>query len=165
MEEYVVIGKITDTFGLEGELKVIPYMPEEFFEDLQRVYLKRRGGDWVPFQVEWVDFVGDKVILKFKGVDSIEEAEQFRGAKLFLRREELPQLGKDEFYAYELVGMKVITDRGKELGKVARIRDMGPYDLLVLEGERVMFPFVSDIVLEVDREKGIIKVKEDLIPL
>jgi len=161
----VIIGKILDTFGLEGELKVKPYMPLEFFEGLVRVYLKRKGGDYVPFELEWIDFMNDKVILKFKGYDSIDAAQQFKGAKVYLPKEDLPSLEEDEFYAYELVGMEVETDKGKKLGKVVRVQDMGPYDALVVEGEKIMIPFISDIVLEVDKEKRKIIVKEELIPL
>ena len=162
-KEYVIIGKISDTFGIEGELKVIPYMPLEFFEYIEKVYLKRKGGDYVPFEVEWVDFIRDKVILKFKGYNSIEQVEQFKGAKIFLPAEELPELSEEEYYAYELVGMEVETDKGKKLGKVERIRDIGPYDALELEGGNLLIPFVSDIVLKVDKENGKIIVKEERV--
>jgi len=165
MEDYVVIGKITDTFGLEGELKVYPYLPQDFWQDLERVYLKRRGGDYVPFELEWIDFVKNFVIVKFKGYDGIEKAEQFKGAKVYLPREELPELSEEEFYAFELVGMEVVTDKGKELGRVEGVRDLGPYDALVLKGGELLIPFVSAIVLSVDKEKGRIVVKEDLIPV
>ncbi|RUM30408.1 MAG: 16S rRNA processing protein RimM [Aquifex sp.] len=165
MEDYVVIGKILDTFGLEGELKVKPFSPPEVFENLERVYLKRKGGDYVPFEVEWIDFMDDKVILKFKGYDSIDEVEQFRGAKLFLPKEELPKLEEEEYYAYELVGMEVETDKGKKLGRVQRVQDMGPYDALVLDKGNLLIPFVSDIVLKVDKENKKIVVKEELLPV
>ena len=165
MEDYVIIGKILDTFGLEGELKVRPYAPMEIFEKLEKVYLKRAGGGWVPFEVEWIDFMDDKVILKFKGYDSIDEVEQFRGAKLFLPKEELPKLEEEEYYAYELVGMEVETDKGKKLGRVQRVQDMGPYDALVLDKGNLLIPFVSDIVLKVDKENKKIVVKEELLPV
>ncbi len=165
MEDYVVIGKITDTFGLEGELKVYPYLPQEFWENLEKVYLKRKGGDYVPFELEWIDFMKNFVILKFKGYDSIDRVEQFKGAKIYLPRSELPTLSEDEFYAFELVGMDVVTDKGKELGKVEGIRDLGAYDALVLKNGELLIPFVSDIVINVDKEKGQILVREDLIPV
>ncbi|WP_461830069.1 ribosome maturation factor RimM [Aquifex sp.] len=165
MEDYVVIGKITDTFGLEGELKVYPYLPQEFWESLDKVYLKRKGGDYIPFELEWIDFMKNFVILKFKGYDSIDKVEQFKGAKIYLPRKELPTLSEDEFYAFELVGMDVVTDKGKELGKVEGIRELGAYDALVLKNGELLIPFVSDIVVNVDKEKGQILVKEDLIPV
>jgi len=165
MEDFVAVGKVLDTFRLEGELKVLPYLPPEEFLKLKRVFFKKRGGDFVPFEVESVKEHGKYLVLKLKGYDDAESASQFKGAKLFLPRSELPPLGEDEFYAYQLVGMNVITDKGRELGKVVRVRDMGPYEALVLEGEKLFIPFVSEIVLSVDSRKGEVKVKEDLLPL
>ncbi len=163
--DYVIIGKIIDTFGVKGELKVYPLAPQEVFQNLKKVYLKRVGGDYVPFRVERVKEHGQLFVLKFKGYDSIDAIEQFKGAHLFLPQKQLPKREEDEFYAYELVGMEVVTDRGRKLGRVKRVEDFGVYDMLVLEDERIMVPFVGDIVLSVSREKGLITVKEDLIPL
>lgn len=164
-KEYIVVGKVVDTFGLEGELKVYPYLPQEFWENYQKVYLKRKGGDYVPFEIEWIDFMKNLVILKFKGFDKVDQVEQFKGAKLYLPKEELPRLQEDEFYAFELIGMEVITDKGKRLGEVEDIRDLGVYDALVLKSGNLIIPFVSDIILDVNRERGEIIVKEELIPV
>jgi 16S rRNA processing protein RimM len=161
--EYVAIGRVVDTFGIRGEVKVYPYAPREVFEGLGRVYLKRRGGDYVPFEVEGVRTHREFYILKFKGCDDPETAAQFKRATLFLPEEELPERGEDEFYAYELVGMEVVTDRGKVLGRVKRVEDYGVYDMLVLEDERTFVPFVKDIVLRVSKEDRRIEVKEDMV--
>ena len=161
--DYVVIGKVVDTFGVRGELKVLPFAPEEVFEGLRKVYFKRSGGGYVPFNVESIREHGDLFLVKLKGYDSLEDAEQFRGAHLFLPEDELPERKEDEFYAYELVGMEVWTDKGRKLGRVKRVEDFGVYDMLVLEDERIMIPFVGDIVLEVDRKKKRIEVKEEII--
>ncbi len=163
--EYVIIGKVRDTFGTKGELKVIPIAPEDVFKDLKKVYLKRAGGGYVPFQVGSLRKHGEFIIVKFKGYDSVNKVEQFKGAHLFLPEDELPRRNEDEFYLYELIGMKVVTDKGKELGRVKRVEDFGVYDMLILEDERIMVPFVGDIVLRVDRDERLIEVKEDLIPL
>ncbi|HHJ64579.1 MAG TPA: 16S rRNA processing protein RimM [Aquifex aeolicus] len=163
--EYVVIGKIVDTFGVNGELKVTPFAPEEVFENLERVYLKRRGGSYVPFKLKDIRRAGRFYLLRFEGYEDVQEAQQFRGAHLFLPENELPERGEGEFYAYELVGMEVVTDRGKKLGKVKRIEDFGVYDMLILEDEKIMIPFVGDIVLKVDKNSRVVEVKEDLIPL
>ncbi|WP_457600571.1 ribosome maturation factor RimM [Hydrogenivirga sp.] len=163
--DYIIIGKIIDTFGVKGELKILPMAPVEVFERLRKVYLKRVGGEYVPFRVESVREHGNLFLLKFRGYDDLSSVEQFKGAHIFLPEKELPERGEDEFYAYELVGMEVITDKGKRLGKVKRVEDFGVYDMLVLEGERIMIPFVGDIILKVDREKKKIEVKEELAPL
>ncbi len=163
--DYVVIGRVIDTFGVRGELKVIPFAPEEIFEDLKKVYLKRVGGGYVPFKVEGVRRHKSFFLLKLKGYNSLSEAEQFKGAHLFLPEKELPERGEEEFYAYELVGMEVLTDKGKKLGRVKRVEDFGVYDMLILEDEKTMIPFVGDIVLSVDREKKKIEVREEMVPL
>ncbi len=163
--EYVAIGKIVDTFGVVGELKVTPYAPEEVFEDLRRIFLKRVGGGYVPFKVESVRKHGNLYLVKFKGYNSLEDVKQFKGATLFLPEDELPERAEEEFYAYELVGMDVVTDKGKVLGKVKRVEDFGVYDMLILEDEKILIPFVSDIVLNVDRERKRIEVKGDMLPV
>ena len=161
--DYVVIGKVIDTFGVKGDLKVLPFAPEEVFDRLKRVYLKRVGGGYVPFKVERVRKSGNLILLKLGGYDSLGEAEQFRGAHLFLPEKELPKRDEEEFYAYELVGMEVWTDKGKRLGRVKRVEDFGVYDMLILEDERIMIPFVGDIVLSVDREGKRIDVREEMV--
>ncbi len=161
--DYVAVGKVIDTFGVRGELKVKGYAPFEVFKELRRVFLRRVGGGYVPFRVERVKRRGDLIILKFKGYDTLGDAEQFKGATLFLPEKDLPKVGEGEFYAYELVGMEVVTDRGKRLGRVKRVEDFGVYDMLVLEDERTMIPFVGDIVLKVDRDRRKIEVKEELV--
>ena len=163
--DYVVIGRVIDTFGVRGELKVIPFAPEEIFEDLKKVYLKRVGGGYVPFKVEGVRRHKSFFLLKLKGYNSLSEAEQFKGAHLFLPEKELPERGEEEFYAYELVGMEVWTDKGRRLGRIKRVEDFGVYDMLILEDEKTMIPFVGDIVLSVDREKKKIEVREEMVPL
>ncbi len=163
--DYVVIGRVIDTFGVRGELKVIPFAPEEIFEDLKKVYLKRVGGGYVPFKVEGVRRHKSFFLLKLKGYDSLSEAEQFKGAHLFLPEKDLPERGEEEFYAYELVGMEVWTDKGRRLGRIKRVEDFGVYDMLILEDEKTMIPFVGDIVLDVDREKKRIEVREEMVPL
>ena len=163
--DYVVIGRVIDTFGVRGELKVIPFAPEEIFEDLKKVYLKRVGGGYVPFKVEGVRRHKSFFLLKLKGYDSLSEAEQFKGAHLFLPEKDLPERGEEEFYAYELVGMEVWTDKGRRLGRIKRVEDFGVYDMLILEDEKTMIPFVGDIVLSVDREKKKIEVREEMVPL
>ena len=161
--EYVIIGRVIDTFGVKGDLKVAPLAPPEVFESLKKVYLKRAGGGYVLFKVERIKEHGNSVIVKLEGYNSLNEVEQFKGAHLFLPEKDLPPTKEDEFYAYELVGMEVRTDKGKNLGKVKRVEDVGVYSMLILEDEKKMIPFVDEIVLKVSREKKTIEVREDMI--
>lgn len=161
----MVVGKVIDTFGVKGELRVLPFAPEEVFERLVEVYLKKVGGGYVPFKVEGVRKHKGLFLLKLKGYDSEDEAKELKGAHIFLPEEKLPPRGEDEFYAYELVGMEVWTDRGKRMGNVKRVEDLGVYSMLLLDDEKSMIPFVDEIVLKVDRKGRRIEVREELVLL
>ena len=161
--DFVVIGRVVDTFRTEGKLKVEPFAPDELFERIKKVFFKRRGGDYIPFKVIEVKPHGRFWIIALEGINTLEEAQQFKGAKVFAREDDLPDLAEDEFYAFELEGMKVVTDKGNVIGKVERVQDMGPYWALVC-GD-LLIPFVEDIVISVSRKDKTVKVKEDLLPL
>ncbi len=160
---FIIIGKITGAFGRKGYIKVIPMADEKVFEDLKRIYLKRRGGDYVPFDIEDIKRHRSFFIVKIKGYDSIEEAEKFSNAHVFLPEDDLPPTGKDEFYYYQLIGLDVYDSAGNKLGKVKSLQDIGPYYLIELDNGKTYIPFVSEIVKKVDIEKKKIIVDETKI--
>ncbi len=151
---FVIIGRIIDTFGVKGYLKVLPLSKKETFKDLKRIFLKRKGGDYIEFRVENVNFKGDFVTLKIKGYETPEEAQIFKDAHIHIPEEELPPTEKDEFYYYQLVGITVKDSKGKVLGKIKAVHDIGSYHLIELEDKKTYIPFVSEIVKEVNISKG-----------
>ncbi len=160
---FVIIGKIIDTFGVKGYLKVIPLSKKEVFKDLKRIFLKRKGGDYAEFELEDIEFKGDFVTIKIKGYNTPEEARLFKGAHIHIPEEELPPAGEDEFYYYQLIGMIVKDRKGNVIGKVKAIHDIGTYHLIELEDEKTYIPFVSDIVKDVNISAGEMTVDEEKI--
>ncbi len=147
---FVIIGKIVDTFGIKGYLKVNPFSDKEIFKKVRNIFLKKRGGDYVKFELEDVSDKGNFLTIKLKGYDSPEEALIFKGAHIYLPEEELPSLAEDEFYYYQLVDIEVKDEKGEVIGKVKAIHDMGVYNLIELSDGKTFIPFVSDIVKKVD---------------
>ncbi len=160
---FVIIGKITGAFGRKGYIKLVPMADEKVFKDIKRIYLKRRGGDYVPFDVEDIKKHSSFFIVKIKGCDSIEEAEKFSNAHVFLPEDDLPPTGKDEFYYYQLIGLDVYDSAGNKLGKIKSLQDIGPYYLIELDNEKTYIPFVGEIVKKVDIKKKKIIVDETKI--
>ena len=161
--QYVVVGRIADTYGLKGELKVEPYLDAKHWKSLKRVFLKRKGGSYVPFEIERVrPHNKDLLIVKFVGYDDLTSVEGFRSARIFLPKEELPKKRKDEYYYFELEGLEVFTEEGKRLGKITGIISQKPYDLLEIDGGRTYIPFVKALVKEVRLKDGKVLVSKIL---
>jgi 16S rRNA processing protein RimM len=155
MEDFVVIGKIADTYGLDRELKVLAYLPPKEWKRIKKVYFKKRGGDYVPFELEKLRPHGERwVLIKIKGVQSQEDAIRFLGAKVFLPKENLPKRKKDEYYFFELEGLEVKSQKGKRLGRVRRVFSDRDRVYLEIEGGKVIIPFIKEFVLEVKPKEG-----------
>jgi 16S rRNA processing protein RimM len=162
-KNFVIIGKVEDLFGYGGTLKVKPFAPQRVWEGIEKIYLKRKGGDFVPFEVEKIEVRGKKVFLKLKGVEDEENALRMVGAHIFYPEDGLPKLKSGEYYYYQLVGAKVVGKSGKGLGTVQYIHTGGPYPMLVLEEERLI-PFTKNFVEKVDLERKTIVVNDERLP-
>ncbi len=155
MDNFVVVGKVADTFGKNQELKLETYLLPEEWKGIKRVFFKKKGGDYFPFEVEKIKTHGKKwVVVKLKGVDSQERAKKFVGAKVFLPSEELPKRKEDEYYFFELEGLEVRTDSGKYLGKVTGVVEVKDTVYLEVDGGKVLIPFIKVFILEVKPEEG-----------
>ncbi|MFC2158667.1 ribosome maturation factor RimM [Acidobacteriota bacterium] len=96
------------------------------------------------------------LILKFQGIQTIDQTLEFIGSEVFVPEENLDPLGEDEFYQYQVIGCSVSTQEGKEIGIVSDILVVKGNDLLVIQGnqEELLIPFSEGICVEVDLENG-----------
>jgi 16S rRNA processing protein RimM len=162
-KDFAIIGKIEEAFGYDGKLKVKIFAPQKLWEGLDKVYLKRRGGNYEPFEVESLEVRGKKAYLKLKGIDTEEDALKTVGAHIYYPEEELPELKSGEYYYFQLIGSKVVDKEGKELGTVQYIHDGGMYSMLVLDNEKII-PFTKNFVIKVNPKDKTIVVDADKIP-
>ncbi|ADO45378.1 16S rRNA processing protein RimM [Hydrogenobacter thermophilus TK-6] len=160
--QFVVIGKVVDTYGLKGEIKMESYLEKKHWKKLKEVFLKKRGGDFVPFKIEGVKLHGRYVIVKFSGCEGVDQAKNYKSAKVFLPLHQLPKRKKDEYYYFQLEGLQVYTESGKFLGKVTKVLEGKPYYLLEMDHGRGYIPFIGQMVKEVDIEGKKIKVSDML---
>ena len=156
MEDFFQIGIFTNTHGIRGEIKVFPTTDDpKRFKRLKKVIL-RTPKEEKELEVESVRFQKQLVLLKFKGIDNINEIERDKGAGLFVPRSEAVPLGKDEYFIADLIGLKVITDEGEELGELSEVLQTGANDVYVVrQGEKEwLLPAIADCVKEVDITGG-----------
>jgi 16S rRNA processing protein RimM len=166
-EELVRIGRIVASRGNRGEVKVILLtdFPERF-KDLKTVYLIDNQGREAIFKIESARYHKDFVIIKFEGVESISQAEVFRGSFLAVRQSEAVKLPVGSYYIFEIVGLDVYTEEGKYLGKVQAIWRTGSNDVYVIKDreKELLFPALRETILRIDlAEKKMIVHRMDLV--
>lgn len=118
MEEYFEIGQIVNTSGLKGVIKVKPFTDDiTKFNNFKTIYISIKK-ELKEFKIEQVRFSKNMVFLKLEGIDTIEEAENYRNLYLKVKRDKDEELEEGSYYIVDILGCKVYTDEQKELGKV-----------------------------------------------
>ncbi len=152
MMEQFEIGVITSTHGLKGEVKVFPTTDDvDRYYDLKDVLLETREGTRV-LSVERVRFFKGRPILKFKGLDRIEDVEGFRSMKLLVKREDAIPLEEDEYYIGDIIGSDVYLEDGSLYGKLQDVLKTGANEVYVIrlkDGSDTYLPAIKDCVLVV----------------
>lgn len=161
MEEYFQVGVITSTHGIKGEVKVYPTTDDpKRFKRLKQVLLDT-GKERLELEIEGVKFFKQFVILKFKGIDNINDVEKYRRAPLLVSRANAVRLGKDEYFVADLKGLRVRNEEGAEIGRLEDVMETGANDVYVIsldDGRELLLPAIKQCVLEVDVEAGFIKI-------
>ena len=165
MEDMLQVGVITQTHGIRGEVKVFPTTDDAArFKKLKKVTLDN-GKERRELEIASVKFFKNLVILKFKGIDNINDVEKYKKAPLYVTREDAVPLGENEYFIADLIGLKVISDEGEELGTVTDVLQTGANDVYVIskQGEAdLLVPAIHDCVKEVAVEEG--KIVLHLLP-
>ncbi|HJB14733.1 MAG TPA: ribosome maturation factor RimM [Candidatus Blautia excrementipullorum] len=155
MEDLLKVGVITTTHGVRGEVKVFPTTDEaERFLELEYVLLDT-GRELRRLEISRVKFFKNLAILKFKDVDNINDIEKYKGCSLWIPREEGQELGENEYYIADLLGMNVILEDGTKFGTLKNVMETGANDVYVIEsmehGE-VLLPAIHECILDVNLE-------------
>ncbi len=161
MEDLLQVGIITSTHGVRGEVKVYPTTDDpRRFRRLKEVVLDT-GKEKMNLEIEGVKFFKQFVILKFKGLDNINDIEKYRQKSLYVTRKNAVRLQRDEYFIADLIGLKVQDEDGKELGTVKDVIETGANDVYEVEmaaGKSLLLPAIKQCILNVDVENGTMQV-------
>ena len=157
MEQRFQVGVITSTHGVRGEVKVFPTTDDAArFKKLKQVILDT-GKEDIELEITGVKFFKNMVILKFKGIDDMDAANKYRQKSLYVTRENAVKLRKNEYFIADLIGLKVTSDEGEELGEIEDVLQTGANDVYIVKsesGEEILFPAIKECIKEVDIEAG-----------
>ena len=155
MQEILEIGQIVNTFGIKGMVKVVPFTDDiKRFDNLKKVYVESKKKK-AEYEIEQVSYHKNMVILKFKGIDKIEDAEKLRDSYLKINREDAVPLQENSYFIVDLIGLDVETQEGNLLGKLEDIYNTGSNDIYVVKdelGKQILLPAISDVIKKVDLE-------------
>jgi 16S rRNA processing protein RimM len=166
-KQLFTVGKIVNTHGIRGELKILPQtdFPETRF---------KKGSVLTLFQPETNAVMEAKVqsarehknmyFVKFEQWDNINDVEKYKGWLLKVTEDQLVDLDEDEYYYYEIVGCKVVTDECEELGVITEILTPGANHVWVVErpkgkGKPILLPVIDDVILRVDVAEKIVTIQ------
>ncbi len=160
MDEVLQVGIITTTHGVRGEVKVYPTTDDaNRFKKLKEVILDT-GREKSTREIQGVKFFKQMVILKLKGIDTLEAA-KYRQAGLYVTRDNAVKLNRDEYFIADLIGLEVCDVSGDSLGRLEDVMTTGANDVYVIrmgDGRELLLPAIKQCILDVDMEQRRMKV-------
>lgn len=155
MDDYLRVGIISSTHGVKGEVKVYPTTDDpKRFKELQQVILDT-GKNLLPLEIEGVKFFKQMVILKFKGIDNINDVEKYRNRDLLITRDNAVKLEEGEYFIYDLINSEVYTETGDKLGVLTEVMTSAANDVYVVlmdNGKELLLPVIDECILDIDVE-------------
>ncbi len=143
MASKIEVGEMVNTFGIKGEIKVYPYV--DYLDQIKKIYIKNE-----EFTVSKMRYQKNVAIMKLKGIDDINLIEKYKGSTVYIDEADLPELPEGKYYIKDLIGMDVITDEGKVLGKLDDVFNTGANDIYQV-GE-ILLPGTDEVLKKIDIE-------------
>ena len=151
--EFLEVGKIINTHGLRGDVKIVTWTdyPEDF-EEIDKVYIKRKTGDEV-LTISNVKYQKNNIIVKFKEIADINEAEKYKNLVVWADRDDLPELPEGAHYIADLIGLDVVDEGGNEIGKLVDVFNTGANDIYDVKRngkKNLLLPVIDEVVKDID---------------
>lgn len=161
--EYLVVGSLRRPHGVRGEMvmEIVTDFPERLKANT-KVFL---GDSYQPMILDGARFHNEGLLIKFRGVDSPEDAGRYRNQLVYIAAVDRPKLPKGQYYHHELIGFTVIDEDDESIGTLSDIMQTGANDVYVVrrpDGREILLPVISSVVLEIETDRRQIRVR--LIP-
>ncbi|WLR43557.1 ribosome maturation factor RimM [Bacillus carboniphilus] len=161
------VGKLVNTHGIHGEVRVISVtdFPEERYQKGNRLYLFNKNDSKPTEEVVVHSYRKHKnfYLLTFEGLNNINQVEPFKGMEIKVTQDQLTPLSKNEYYLHEIIGCEVVSEEGKEIGRIKEVLSPGANDVWVIKTaskKEVLIPYIEEVVKEVNIEEKKITIHE-----
>ncbi len=155
MDNYLELGQIVNVFGIKGFVKLKLFSEDiEQFYTFKKVYLKNKD-EIKEITIEEVKYHKNMMLIKFKGIETVEQAEILRNSFVIMKREDLTPLEEGQYYFVDIIGLDVYTDENLLLGKLEDIYNTGSNDIYVVKnemGKQFLLPGIDEVIKNIDLE-------------
>ena len=152
MYDYLQVGKIVNTHGVKGEVKLLPLTDDiSRFDDLERVFVES-DGTMTRYDIQSVKYFKGMVIIKLAGIDDPETAAALKGCFALVDRENAVKLPEDTYFICDIIGCSVYDENGAYLGQVREVLQTGSNDVYEVRdetGREVLLPALKSVVRKV----------------
>lgn len=154
--EYIEFGKVVNTHGIKGEIKIYSYTDDPTnILNLKKVYIEN-----VEHEIEKVRYASNMFVMKLKGIDKIEDAASIMNKEIFREISTQELENEEEFFVRDLIGLDILDNNNKYIGKLKDIINTGANDIYIVEkedGKELLIPAIKQVVNKIDiKEKHII---------
>ena len=154
--KWVPVGTIPRTHGLKGEFKFHPQVTDpEILQNLNRLKFQGSEGQETEQEVVSLRGIPGKLIIKFKGIDTIDDAEAYTGQTVLALETDFKKLPDGEYYWFQVIGLNVYDEDGRHFGQVEDIIETGSNDVYVVRGgaREILIPMIDWVVKSIDLEE------------
>lgn len=148
--KYITVGYVANTHGLRGEVKIklhTDFIEERFAKGAILLLEKKTG--YEPLEVVSAYVQKGMVVATFASYTNINQVEEWKGMRLVVEKEQLPELESNEIYFHDLMHMEVVDEQGKTLGEVVEIIETGAHEIIRVRGEKeLLIPYVQTFIIE-----------------
>lgn len=168
MNDFLEIGQIVNSYGIKGFFKVVPFTDDiTRFDDLETIYIEKNK-KLEKKTIEEVKYHKNLVLLKIKGIDDINDTEQYKNCILKIERKDAVELPEDTYFITDLIGIEVYDEDEKLLGNLVDIFPTGSNDVYVVKdelGKQILLPAIGEVIKKVDvaNKKMIVKLIPGLV--
>ena len=167
MQEYFEIGQIVNTSGLKGIVKINSFSDDmRRFEELDKILIEKNK-ELTEYIIEEVRYSKNQVLIKFKGIDTIDDAKKFKNCYIKIPREDTKKLPEGTYYIVDLIGINVYLEDGILVGEIIDVFPTGSNDVYVVRREEnndLLIPAIKDVIksIDIEEKKMIINLIEGL---
>lgn len=153
MENFLEIGQIVNSYGLKGQMKIVPFTDDiTRYSDLKTIYIEINK-QLKEYKIEQVKYHKNNVLIKLEGIDDINDTEKFKNCFVKVDRKNAVKLPEDTYFIIDLIGLEVFTEENVLLGKIVDVFPTGSNDVYVVKdelGKQILLPAISEVIKNVD---------------